>query len=57
MNSRKPKHNNEHPVDLPQERLQWVVPDRKPKAPTPPGWKPSSDITVEIRRDIRSRLH
>lgn len=58
MNSRKPKQNVEYPTELPEERLQWVVPDRTPKSPAPTApWRPTSDITVTFPEKRRSRLH
>lgn len=57
MNSRKPKDNVEYPVELPEPRLQVVVPDPSPNAPSLPRWKPVSDITIELPKNIRSRLH
>ena len=58
MKSPKPEQDLEYLKDLPEERLQWVVPDRSPKAPTPPPcWQPTSDITVTFPEKRRSRLH
>ena len=58
MNSRKPKQSPEYSPALPEERLQWVVPDRSSKSPRSPRWQPVSDIAIKIipERD-RSRLH
>jgi len=57
MNSRKPKDNVEYPVELPEPRLQVVVPDRSRKSPSLPSWKPISEIAIELPKNIRSRLH
>jgi hypothetical protein len=58
MSSRKPEQKIEYPTELPEERLQWVVPDRTPRSPSPPApWRPTSDITVTFPERQRSRLH
>jgi hypothetical protein len=58
MKSPKPEQDREYLKELPEERLQWVVPDRTPKAPTSPlPWRPTSDITVTFPERKRSRLH
>lgn len=57
MNSRKPKQNVEIPAELPQERLQPVVPERSLRRPNPPRWQPISDIRVEFPKNVPSRLH
>ncbi len=58
MKSPKPEKDLEYLKELPEERLQWVVPDRTPKTPSaPPPWRPISDITVTFPEKRRSRLH
>jgi hypothetical protein len=57
MTSRKPEQHPEIPAELPQERLQWVVPDRSQKTPSLPRWRPTSDIRVEFPKKVPPRLH
>ncbi len=58
MKSPKPEQDLERLKELPEERLQWVVPDGAPKSPSSPlPWRPVSDITVTFPEKRRSRLH
>jgi len=58
MKSPKPERDLERHNELPEERLQWVVPDRNSKSPSAPlPWRPVSDITVTFPDKGRSRLH
>jgi hypothetical protein len=58
MKSPKPEQDLERLKELPEERLQWVVPDRSSRSPSAPlPWRPVSEITVTFPDKGRSRLH